>query len=169
MYGQKATHYNLDVFVPATKTLTLSLFLICLFKVFFKSACSCFAKKILNSGNSKSHLSLSLQQDVLLHSPLIEVLCRISKVMSNVPNVQDGGNSCVVMHKKRLMTKHVGDSVSMATRDSTTGTVCEEQRTEDVEAEHLGNSHFSCTNEFGCHTSNSHSDSCQITKDCCRY
>lgn len=71
-------------------------------------------------------------------APLIQVLCRIWKVMSNVPNVKDRGNSCVVMDKRLRMTRHVGDSVSMVTRDPTTRTVCEERRTEDVEAEKLG-------------------------------
>lgn len=60
--------------------------------------------------------------------------------MSNVPNVKDRGNSCVVMDKSILMMRHVSDSVSMATQDSTTRTVCERRRTEDAEAENLG--HF---------------------------
>lgn len=62
--------------------------------------------------------------------------------MINVPNVKDRGNSCVVMDKRLLMTRHVGDCVSMVTQDPTTRTVCEENRTEDVEAANLGNSHF---------------------------
>lgn len=35
--------------------------------------------------------------------------------MSNVPNVKDRGNSCVVMDKRLLVTRHVGDAVSMVT------------------------------------------------------
>ncbi len=46
---------------------------------------------------------------------LIQALCRIFTVMSIVPNVKDRGNSCVVMDKRLLVTRHVGDSVSMAT------------------------------------------------------
>lgn len=57
----------------------------------------------------------SLGRILCSKAPLIEVLCRICKVMSNVPNVKDRGNSCVVMDKRLLMTRHVGDSVSMAT------------------------------------------------------
>lgn len=53
--------------------------------------------------------------------------------MSNVPNVKDRGNSCVVMDKRLRVTRHVGDAVSMVT---------EGERTEDVEAENLGDSHF---------------------------
>lgn len=84
----------------------------------------------------------SLDRMLCSKAPLIQVLCRICKVMINIPNVKDRGNSCVVMDKRLLVTRHVGDSVSMVTQDSTTRTVCEEKRTEDVGAENLGNSHF---------------------------
>lgn len=60
--------------------------------------------------------------------------------MSNVPNVKDRGNSCVVMDERLLVTRHVGDSVSMVTC-----ILPQEQfvkRAEDVEAENLGNSHI---------------------------
>lgn len=56
-------------------------------------------------------------------APLIQVLSTKCKVMSSVPNVKDRGNSCVVMDKRLLMTRHVGDSVSMVT----TRTVCEDR------------------------------------------
>lgn len=46
-----------------------------------------------------------------------QILCRFSKVMSKLPNV-DRGNRSVVMDKKLLMMRHVGDSVSMATHPS---------------------------------------------------
>lgn len=59
-------------------------------------------------------------------APLIQALCRICKVMSNTANVKERGNSCVVMDKKLLMTRHVGDSVTMVTYDFTTRTICEE-------------------------------------------
>lgn len=62
--------------------------------------------------------------------------------MSNVPNVKGRGNSCVGMDERLLMTRHVGDLVSMVTEDPTARTVCEERRTEDVEAGNLGNSHI---------------------------
>lgn len=58
-------------------------------------------------------------------------------MMSNVPNVKDRGNSCVVMDKRLFMTRHVGDCVTMVTQDSTKRTVCEGKRTEDVEAENF--------------------------------
>lgn len=68
-------------------------------------------------GSSGEGLYLyQLRQDVLLWSSFdSSIEQNLCKAMSNVPNVKDRGNSCVVMDKRLLVTRHVGDAVSMVT------------------------------------------------------